>query len=445
MQTADNKTTYKMEGPFSAIHHTGYKFILPEEIRAHGNTTHDPYKSPLRILENGAPLNWPHRDLISIFYGGGGVYGHWGDALYFSTSDNSDPNTNGRRYDIVVDEETATNQTLLKKPRKLHVVLTTTCNLWCRICREKPFKGPFMDLALFEKIADELLPTQELRLDSGGELLLHPQLPKILKKVTSLNQPFFSSSNGMLMTPEKARMLAESSLQHLQFSVDSPDKDTLEWIRRGSKFEGVIKGIKNLVKARKEVGRPFLITFHAAIMRRNASQLPDLVSLAHDLGVEGVTSCHLYVHSCMDPEESLFWNQDLHDEWREKAIDRARSLKSFYYGPQAFKDIQDKQDTGVRKCSYPDGGSYIHPDGLVSPCCVAADSFLGDLKESSFEKIWTNDEYDKLRKTYQTKNPFIAKCRDCLGSNGATCNWQSYFHPDHWNYVRDRLQRNAAS
>ena len=32
---------------------------------------------------------------------GGGRFSHWGDQLYFSTSDGSDPRGNGRIYEVV--------------------------------------------------------------------------------------------------------------------------------------------------------------------------------------------------------------------------------------------------------------------------------------------------------------------------------------------------------
>jgi hypothetical protein len=58
-------------------------------------------RSNLRVCENGKPLgpaSAPHDD---IFKKGEGRFSHWGDGLFFTTSDNSDPNTNGRAYVVV--------------------------------------------------------------------------------------------------------------------------------------------------------------------------------------------------------------------------------------------------------------------------------------------------------------------------------------------------------
>jgi hypothetical protein len=52
------------------------------------------------VLENGSPIGKPHALHDDIRTVGGGLYSHWKDTLYFSTSDNSDPNSNGRSYSL---------------------------------------------------------------------------------------------------------------------------------------------------------------------------------------------------------------------------------------------------------------------------------------------------------------------------------------------------------
>ncbi|MCC6418433.1 MAG: hypothetical protein IT429_09350 [Gemmataceae bacterium] len=50
------------------------------------------------VFENGVPLPSPHASHDEIRKHGMGAYSHWNDSIYLSTSDNSDPRTNGRRY-----------------------------------------------------------------------------------------------------------------------------------------------------------------------------------------------------------------------------------------------------------------------------------------------------------------------------------------------------------
>ena len=59
------------------------------------------FRSPLRLLEDGRPLGPAHAPHRRIGEDGGGAYSHWtGNTLWFSTSDNSDPNSNARDYSI---------------------------------------------------------------------------------------------------------------------------------------------------------------------------------------------------------------------------------------------------------------------------------------------------------------------------------------------------------
>jgi hypothetical protein len=58
--------------------------------------------SDLVLLENGKPLGPAHSAHADIRKDGLGRYSHWGArTMWFSTSDNSDPRTNGREYKVV--------------------------------------------------------------------------------------------------------------------------------------------------------------------------------------------------------------------------------------------------------------------------------------------------------------------------------------------------------
>jgi len=57
-------------------------------------------KSKLVVYEAGQALGPPHAGHAEIRRMGGGRFSHWGNTLYFSTSDNTDPNQNGRLYEI---------------------------------------------------------------------------------------------------------------------------------------------------------------------------------------------------------------------------------------------------------------------------------------------------------------------------------------------------------
>ncbi|KWV59479.1 hypothetical protein AS156_31075 [Bradyrhizobium macuxiense] len=59
-----------------------------------------PSASNLTIFENGHALGPPHSAHIDIREKGAGRFSHWGNGVFFSTTDGSDPRSNGRAYSI---------------------------------------------------------------------------------------------------------------------------------------------------------------------------------------------------------------------------------------------------------------------------------------------------------------------------------------------------------
>jgi hypothetical protein len=60
-----------------------------------------PQASSLTLLEDGKPLGPAHAQHVEIRENGNGRFSHWGDVVIFSSSDGTDPRTNGRRYRAV--------------------------------------------------------------------------------------------------------------------------------------------------------------------------------------------------------------------------------------------------------------------------------------------------------------------------------------------------------
>jgi FkbM family methyltransferase len=66
-----------------------------------GDNEENSNRSILLLFEDGKLLQSAHALHEDIRTLGGGRYSHWHETLYFSTSDNSDPNTNGREYRMI--------------------------------------------------------------------------------------------------------------------------------------------------------------------------------------------------------------------------------------------------------------------------------------------------------------------------------------------------------
>jgi hypothetical protein len=74
---------------------------LPQHADISDDNAH-PVRSPLILLEDDKPLGPAHSAHQIIREVGRGTFSHWGDALYFSASDNGRPDRNGHRYTALI-------------------------------------------------------------------------------------------------------------------------------------------------------------------------------------------------------------------------------------------------------------------------------------------------------------------------------------------------------
>jgi predicted dehydrogenase len=98
--TTRQTRSWKLLPPFRQDGDRGWIARLPDELHALTDAPDAPLASRLGLRENGTLLGPAHSLHNAIRSAGSGRYSFWGKALYFSTSDASDPNANGRSYVI---------------------------------------------------------------------------------------------------------------------------------------------------------------------------------------------------------------------------------------------------------------------------------------------------------------------------------------------------------
>ena len=77
---------------------SGFAYKLGYHLPETGDSDAQPTISTLRLFENGVELGPAHSVHHDIRLFGQGQFSHWGNALIFSSSDNTNPLTNGRKY-----------------------------------------------------------------------------------------------------------------------------------------------------------------------------------------------------------------------------------------------------------------------------------------------------------------------------------------------------------
>ncbi len=85
--------------PETIVEHGGYSWgVRTADLFEEGDAVERPHRSSLLLFENGVPLGPAHSDHASIQELGGGRFSHWGEWLYFSSSENLPPNRNACSY-----------------------------------------------------------------------------------------------------------------------------------------------------------------------------------------------------------------------------------------------------------------------------------------------------------------------------------------------------------
>jgi hypothetical protein len=80
-------------------HENGFMYVTPfNPYPALADGAEQPSRSPIELFEDDRPLGPAHSATSDIRDVGQGRFLHAKEALYFSTSDNTDPRTNGRHY-----------------------------------------------------------------------------------------------------------------------------------------------------------------------------------------------------------------------------------------------------------------------------------------------------------------------------------------------------------
>ncbi|MDB4923342.1 hypothetical protein [Mucilaginibacter sp.] len=77
---------------------SGFAYKIGYHLPEVGDSDQQPTISTLRLFENGVELGPAHAVHNDIRRYGQGQFSHWGDVLIFSSSDNTNPLANGRKY-----------------------------------------------------------------------------------------------------------------------------------------------------------------------------------------------------------------------------------------------------------------------------------------------------------------------------------------------------------
>lgn len=163
--------------------------------------------------------------------------------------------------------------------RFFDVHITNHCQLSCRHCYLPQKNTRHMSLDMFQVLCHDFMNLQHpiKKVDiilSGGEPLIHPEFPKFVEYLRSINHPIRLSSNGILI-PKYLHLFHKRD--GIQVSIDGNEK-VHNYIRGPKVYEYAVEALLKLNKA----GINHSITM--ALCQENFDCIDDVLALCKDTG-----------------------------------------------------------------------------------------------------------------------------------------------------------------
>ena len=299
----------------------------------------------------------------------------------------------------------------LKSP--LYVVWETTldCNARCIHCYSDACFGHGPDywpldesLDLIDQIADAGVLILAL---SGGELLMRPDWEILVERAVSKGLRVTFATNGILVTPEVARRIAELGVFNVSVSLDGATAETHEAIRQVPKiFDKACQAARNLVDAGVRV------TVNFTPMRPNLHEAGAIIELAHDLGAEKINLTE-YVYTTRGGVDLMPRPKELGDLmnfWTRAGEEWAGRIEVDWHDCRVALLLPEEESDPYKGC----GAGYTHcritVDHDVTPCVVLPVP-AGNLRQQSFREIW--ESAPELHKIRSRDNITSGNCADC--------------------------------
>jgi Fe-coproporphyrin III synthase len=311
--------------------------------------------------------------------------------------------------------------------------MTQRCNLKCVHCYAKAIEedgGDPIDTAQAKAMIDDLAAFgSPVMLFSGGEPLVRKDLVELAHYAVSKGMRAVISTNGTLISREKAKELKEVGLSYVGISLDGGEEIHDRFRGVPGSFRRALKGIENCQAEGLKVGLRFTIN------RRNVQDIPVLFDLVEERDVPRICFYHL-VYSGRGSE---LIKEDLdHQETRQVLdliMDRTRAMHdkgllkevltvdNHADGPYVYlrtlKEDPKRAAEIMELLQFNEGNNSGRGIGCISwDGRVHADQFwrqhtFGNVLERPFSEIWTDESIELLHKLKDKKQYVKGRCATC--------------------------------
>jgi MoaA/NifB/PqqE/SkfB family radical SAM enzyme len=293
-------------------------------------------------------------------------------------------------------------------PSKLHILVTSNCNLRCCFCYAKDGLNHdhknLLTLSEWEQLSKKISRLTAV-IFTGGEPFVHKDIYNILSIMLQKKLMISVTTNGTNIDAEKLMQLPINSLFVLMFSLHGPKEIHDKVTGKSKSFDIVIKTINKIAILKKKLNLKYpILSIKCVITEENANYLWDLVTFIN----KELPVAHVYFN--LKAENSLHHALNLykninnkqlnrryiyHYKNKEKVINFLKHLEqnrhqlkidvgftdSFNSNTDLYKYIKQPEDFVVKPCNRPFHEMLIYSNGDYGNCLGLVS---GNLREYAF-------------------------------------------------------------
>jgi len=313
--------------------------------------------------------------------------------------------------------------------------ITSHCNLKCVHCyndsgaNTKSNESTTSEaVEVLDDLADYGIPSV---LFSGGEPLTRNDLFELISHAVSKGLRAVISTNGTLITAEKARQIKKIGVSYVGISLDGMGEVNDQFRGVTGAFEDAVAGIRNCMDAGVRVGLRLTLT------RRNVRDLEQLFDFFEKEGIERACFYHLVPSG---RGQDMFSDDLTHAQSRQAMNTILAKTKAFkqagrntdiltvdnhvdgvYLYLKLLQENPQKAAEVWTLLTWNGGG--LNSSGVGIGCIdfngkVHANQFwghyhLGDIRDKKFSQIWSNQDEPLLKGLRNRRDYIKGRCRLC--------------------------------
>jgi MoaA/NifB/PqqE/SkfB family radical SAM enzyme len=304
-------------------------------------------------------------------------------------------------------------------PIKMDYEVASRCNFKCVMCPVGTWPGgKRAEDTTYEQFETSLLEQSglvEIKLQGAGEPMLNKDYFRMIELAHSRHIWIRTITNGSLLRVNgNHRRIVDAGADEIQVSFDGSCAEVFQSIRRGSNFEQVCRGVREMHEHCARLG-VLRTRAWCVVQRMNVHDLEEIVRTCSELGFPRVT-----FSLEADNWGLTEWESRMEETIRlEEPLVNERLLSMVDLGKSLGIEVTYWQSTDKyelkpgRLCEWPFERAFISSEMRIAPCCTVSNPDTYELgKALPFPSAWNSPEYQEFRRMHlEHRIPDV--CKGC--------------------------------